>query len=197
MIGYSIGGSSQHQHQPIDQCVTVETRLNTSNALEFILADLCKKRLLIYKKYIISISSTYLSDIVTKGLSYSMDHLEKSDVGQLPVILQYAIIMTKVVHHLILSSLSSLVDGSRQSATLSAGSENSDNNGNTAAKAIDHVFELLLGYIPSSCNHLRVMRCRHQGEVMGGEHVIEEKREETEQCNSKFSKTEENTSGTI
>lgn len=148
LIGYSIGS---YEYQPIDPTVTVETRINTANAIEFILADLCLKRLLIFKKYIISISSTHLSDIVKDGLRYSMEHLknqENTSAHLLPI-LQYATIMTKLSYHLILSSLSSLVDSNKM---------NEDENTNlqilAAKEAIDHVFELSLEYIPLLCNYL-------------------------------------------
>ena len=157
LVGYSIGSSSSLSvsYEPIDPCVAIETRINTANALEYVLADLCKKRLLIYKKYIVSICSTHISNIVTNGLMYSMNHLTSANANPLlaPIILQYAIVMTKITHHLILSSLSSLPMNKKNS------SQQLGSDINTAEievnKAVDNVFELLLEYIPLSCKQLR------------------------------------------
>lgn len=141
LIGYSIGS-----YEPIDPCIAVETRFNTANALEFILADLCTKRLLMFKKYIVSIASTHLSDIATNGLEY----LTKADSGHLEIILKYATIMTKILNHLILSSLSSLVDNK--------GSNSDDKMSDvesSATNAIYNVFKLLLEQIPLLRKHLQ------------------------------------------
>jgi len=165
LIHYSIGS-----YAPIDHSVDVETRFNATNALEFILADLCFKRLLIYKKYVISISSDYLSDLVNKGLCYSMELLTSPNVKAdfLPVVLEYATIMTKILRHLILSSLPSLVDGAQKvnnnrGQNLDNGSANNKNQQfiQNTAKAIDNVFEMLLKYIPLSCNFLKERTSSH------------------------------------
>jgi hypothetical protein len=160
LIGYSIGS-----YHPIDPAVTVETRITTANAVEFILSDLCVKRLLIFKKYIISISSTHLSDIVKDGLRYSMDHLKNqadtTSIHLLPI-LHYATIMTKISYHLILSSLSSLVDSKKNE------DENTKSQISAAKEAIDHVFELALEYIPLLCNYLSSNSSRGGSDSING-----------------------------
>ncbi len=91
---------------------------------------------------------------------------ESTGTNFLPVVLQYAILMTKILHHLILSSLPSLVvDGKAHKHNHSNEKDdiNIDNDVNViekqrkienAARAIDSVFEMLLKYIPLSSNFL-------------------------------------------
>jgi len=142
LVGFSLGSNP-----PLDNWVAVETRLNTANALEAVFAEICTKRLLVDKKYVISVAQTYLSDLMEKGLGYSMEQLKIAESGSLTVVIEYATILAKIVHHLLLVSLSSLVDGARKGGSVYDLQE-------TPAKAIDKVFGLLLSYIPLLRGHL-------------------------------------------
>jgi len=86
-----------------------------------------------------------------------MDCLIKAnDDSNLLRILEYAMIMTKIIHHLIISSLSSIFDNGKRCNNKEM-NQNTNNNSEEfeARKSIDRVFELFLEYIPLLCKHLR------------------------------------------
>lgn len=143
LVGYSIG-----EYTPSDPSITAEVRLNTATALEYTLGDICSKRLLVYKKYTLSIATAHLPGLVSNGFQYSMTHLKTSDAESLHLILGYTLAMSRILNHLILSSLSSLSDSLQTS-------QNKDMTESGDAKlAVDQVFQLLLEYIPMLCNCL-------------------------------------------
>ena len=105
----------QQQHIQIFQTILY----NIMNCLEAILAEISTQRLLIDKKFRISLAQQYLETIVECGLILSLQALElfrsvQSFTGlseeYISQALQYAILTSKVVSHMMLSSFYKLVD---------------------------------------------------------------------------------------
>ena len=108
----------QQQHQPQSEQMQqlFQTLLyNTMNCLEAILSEISTQRLLVDKKYRNSIAIQHLGSIVESGLIPSLQQLESLQGEEY---IQYAILTSRVVSHLMMSSFSKLVEETSTTALM-------------------------------------------------------------------------------
>ena len=132
-----------------DDKLALAMRINTSNALEYLLSELCEKKLLLVKKYVTSISQAHLSDLVFRGFSYAVQcETEQLDDDMKISLVKYTIILVKCIHHLLLSSFPNLLETPNNGGL-------SNNSLETPSMAIDKVFMLILDFIPALTTQMR------------------------------------------
>ncbi len=148
LVQFAVGKSNVFMNISDDK-LALTMRINTSNALEYLLSELCEKKLLLVKKYIASISQAHLSDLVFRGFSYAVQcDTEQLDDDMKISLVRYATILVKCIHHLLLSSLPTLIDAPSKGGI-------SNDSLETPSMSIDKVFMLILDFIPALTTQIR------------------------------------------
>jgi len=128
----------------------------------------------VYKNILVGMAKAHLSTVVEHGFALSMSFLstirdgDGTSSSSSNLALDYAITMTQIVHHLIGSSLTSLIVVDNEEHTTTSA---------TIAASIDQVFTLVYEKLPILLTHTRTMRMK--GGV-GGESSSSSSLEKTE-----------------
>ena len=123
---------------------TITVKINAANTLEIVLEEICSKRLLVDKEYVLKLSKNRITILAT-SLIHVMNYLSAGlnssaflNSDNFISVTGHAKVLTKIIRHLLLASFTSLLYSKEQNTEI--GAENIEN-------MIDQFFSSVLQFI--------------------------------------------------